>query len=462
MLDRDIYTVTRLNTEVRTLLETHFLSLWIEGEISNFASPRSGHWYFSLKDEQAQVRCAMFRQHNRLLNFTPGNGAHVFAHARVGLYRERGDFQLIVEFLELAGEGALRRAFEALKHRLATEGLFAEEKKRQLPAFPRSVGVITSPTGAALRDVLHVLERRFPAIEVMVYPTSVQGESAVLEVIHALEAAEDRRECDVLLLVRGGGSFEDLWVFNQEPIARTMAGLTLPIVTGIGHETDLTIADLVADRRAPTPSAAAELVSPDQFEQQERLDILDTRLLTQMHLRLQSQQRQLTLTAKRLVHPLVKLQRMREHTNQLIKHFKRARQIHFGVLTQRLERASLRLEKLRPGQDMETKRLLCIQLRQRLAHALSTHLSRHRARVEELHRALQTLSPQRTLDRGYAVVTHHSNNLVVRRGNELAKGEQIKVQLAEGSLECTVDESRKATPKLSAPLPLDTKPSKLL
>ena len=441
LLERDIYTVTRLNTEVRTLLETHFSSLWIEGEISNFASPRSGHWYFSLKDEQAQVRCAMFRQHNRLLDFTPEDGARVLAHARVGLYRERGDFQLIVEFLELAGEGALRRALETLKHRLAADGLFAEDKKRPLPAFPQSIGVITSPTGAALRDVLHVLNRRFPAIEVMVYPTSVQGERAVPEIIHALEAAEYRRECDVLLLVRGGGSLEDLWAFNQEPLARTMAGLTLPIVTGIGHETDLTIADLVADRRAPTPSAAAELVSPDQFEQQERLDGLDIRLLTQMHLRVQSQQRQLTLSAKRLVHPWVKLQRMREHAGQLMKHFKRARQIHFGVLNQCLERASLRLEKLHPTQDIDTKRLLCTQLRQRLVHALSTHLSRHQARLEELHRALQTLSPQRTLERGYAVVTRYSNNLVVRHGRALNKGEQVKVQLAEGSLECTVDES---------------------
>ena len=441
MLDRDIYTVTRLNTEARTLLETHFAALWIAGEVSNFASPRSGHWYFSLRDEQAQVRCAMFRQHNRALDFIPADGAQVFVHARVGLYRERGDFQLIVEFLELAGEGALRRALETLKHRLAAEGLFAADKKYPLPAFPRSIGVITSPTGAALRDVLHVLKRRFPAIEIMIYPTSVQGESAVPEIIHALEAAERRRECDVLLLVRGGGSLEDLWAFNQEPIARAMAGLTLPIVTGIGHETDLTIADLVADQRAPTPSAAAELASPDQFEQQERLDSLDTRLLTQMHLRLQAQQRQLTLTAKRLVHPLVKLQRMRQHANQLIKHFKRAEQIHFGVLIQRLERASLRLEKLHPTQDIDTKRLHCTQHQQRLAHGIATHLSCHRARLEELHRAVQTLSPQRTLERGYAVVTHGSNHRVIRRGKALIKGERVKVQLAEGSLDCTVDES---------------------
>ncbi|MCH9670542.1 MAG: exodeoxyribonuclease VII large subunit, partial [Gammaproteobacteria bacterium] len=306
---RDVYTVTRLNTEARAVLEATFPAIWIEGELSNFAHPRSGHMYFSLKDEQAQVRCAMFRQNNRQLDFKPQDGSQVLARGRVGLYRDRGDFQLVIEYMELAGDGALRRAFEALKQRLSAEGLFADERKQALPSLPSRVGVVTSATGAALRDVLNVLARRFPGLPVVIYPTLVQGEAASRAIATAIETADQRGECDVLLLVRGGGSLEDLWAFNEETTARAIAQCTIPIVAGVGHETDFTIADLVADHRAPTPSAAAELISPDQYELHERLDALDARLLSWIRGRLRTGNRDLELTAKRLQHPRVGLAR---------------------------------------------------------------------------------------------------------------------------------------------------------
>ena len=259
---RDIYSVSRLNREARAVLEGGFPLLWVEGELSNLAQPASGHIYFSLKDPAAQVRCAMFRSKRLLLGFKPANHQQVLVRARVGLYEGRGDFQLIVEHMEPAGEGALRLAFERLKQKLAAEGLFDAATKQPLPAMPRQVGLITSPTGAAVRDLLTVLERRFPALPVLIYPAQVQGQSAAAELVAALDLANERAECDILILARGGGSLEDLQAFNDEALARAVHRSAIPVVTGIGHEIDLSIADLVADQRGATPSAAAELVAP--------------------------------------------------------------------------------------------------------------------------------------------------------------------------------------------------------
>src|SRR5580692_12739975 len=265
---RDVYSVSRLNREVRTLLERGFGMIWLEGEISNFSRPSSGHWYFSLKDAGAQVRCAMFRQRNMSCTFTARDGQKVLVRARIGLYEPRGEFQLLVEHMEDAGLGALRRRFDELAAKLAAEGLFAPERKRPLPGLPKRIGVITSPSGAAIHDILHVLARRFAAIPVLLYPVAVQGAAAAAEIVAALNLAGRRAECDVLILARGGGSLEDLWAFNDEALARAIAASPIPVVSGIGHETDFTIADFAADVRAPTPSAAAELVvrSRDEFE----------------------------------------------------------------------------------------------------------------------------------------------------------------------------------------------------
>src|SRR6202522_4096960 len=284
--DRDIYSVSRLNREVRILLERGFGSLWLEAEISNFARPSSGHWYFSLKDAAAQVRCAMFRQRNMLCSFAARDGQKVLVRARVGLYEPRGEYQLIVDHMEDAGLGALKRQFEELSAKLSQEGLFAAERKRPLPGLPRRIGVITSPTGAAVRDILHVLARRFPAAAVLIYPVPVQGAQAAAEITAALELAGRRAECDVLILARGGGSLEDLWAFNDERLARAIVASPIPVITGIGHEVDFTIADFAADVRAPTPSAAAELVVPDAEEWLKSLQRLGLRLRRGMRQRL--------------------------------------------------------------------------------------------------------------------------------------------------------------------------------
>jgi len=262
--ERNIYTVSRLNREVRILIERGLGVIWVEGELSNLSVPSSGHWYFSMKDRDAQLRCAMFRQRNMTVGFIPKAGQHILARGRLSLYEPRGDFQFIIEHLEEAGVGALKREFERLKAKLAAEGLFALERKRSLPSFPRRIGVITSPTGAALRDILHILARRFPPAAVLIYPTPVQGGAAIPSIVAAIEIASARAECDVLILARGGGSIEDLWAFNDERVARAIRASTVPIVSGVGHEIDFTIADFVADARAPTPSGAAEIVVPDR------------------------------------------------------------------------------------------------------------------------------------------------------------------------------------------------------
>jgi exodeoxyribonuclease VII large subunit len=275
---RDIYTVGRLNREARGLLEAGLPSLWISGELSNLSRPSSGHWYFTLKDADAQVRCAMFRQRNLACRAAPRDGLKVLLRARVGLYEARGDFQLVVDHLEEAGEGELRQRFEALKLRLAGEGLFDAGRKRPPPRFPRRVGVVTSATAAALRDVLHVIRRRYPAMPVLIYPVPVQGAGAAREIGEMLVLADRRAEVDVLLLVRGGGSLEDLQAFNDEGLARVIAGLELPLICGVGHEIDFTIADFVADLRAPTPSAAAELAVPDATAWLAGFDAMSRRL----------------------------------------------------------------------------------------------------------------------------------------------------------------------------------------
>ncbi len=262
--ERDVYTVSRLNGEARTLLETGLPALWVEGEISNFACPASGHWYFTLKDRDAQIRCAMFRARNMQVGFRPRDGQQMLIRGRVSLYEPRGDYQLLAEAMEDAGEGALRREFEKLKAKLAAEGLFDVALKRPLPKMPRRIAIVTSPTGAAIRDVLHILARRFPPAEVLIFPTPVQGAAAVDAIVAAIDAVCRNGGCDVLILARGGGSIEDLWCFNDERVARAIRRSTVPVVTGIGHEIDFTIADFAADVRAPTPSGAAELVVPDR------------------------------------------------------------------------------------------------------------------------------------------------------------------------------------------------------
>ena len=304
----EIYSVTRLNREVRAVLEGSFRALWVKGEISNLAVPASGHMYFSLKDEFSQVRCAMFKNRNRLLKFKPENGDEVLVQANVSLYEGRGEFQLIVQDMEPAGLGALQKAFEQLKEKLAREGLFDEALKKPVPGFPQSIGVITSPTGAAIRDILTTLKRRYPMGEVIIYPVPVQGTSAAGEIASMIATANARNETDVLILARGGGSLEDLWSFNEEVVARAIHACEIPMVTGIGHEIDFTIADFVADLRAPTPTSAAEHVSRDVMQIRRDTEQGKTRLLRCMSQLIQTHQHGLQNLYRRLPHPQQLLQ----------------------------------------------------------------------------------------------------------------------------------------------------------
>ena len=437
---REVFTVSRLNREARFLLEDSFPLIWVEGEISNFARPSSGHWYLTLKDEAAQVRCAMFRTRNRLVRFAPQNGMHVLVRARVSLYEARGDYQLILEHMEDAGDGALRLAFEQLKQRLAEEGLFDAELRQPLPALPHRIGIITSPTGAAIRDILSILRRRFPAIPVIVYPTQVQGKEAAAQIARTISLAARRGECDVLILARGGGSLEDLWAFNEECVARAIHACPIPIVSGIGHETDTTIADFVADVRAPTPSGAAELVSPHRGEWLETFQRLEKRCLSLFTQQLaQYRQRLHWLTTRlRQQHPGQQLQQHAQRLDELEQRLLRSMRAKIAHGQSRLNEQRARLHAHNPLGRIRHQRAHCRQLQQRLARAMDTRLQRTRAHFQGLVRALDTVSPLATLGRGYAIARRLPDGQVLRRASEVQKGDGVELRLAEGRVTCEV------------------------
>lgn len=428
---RDIYTVSRLVREARDALEDSFPLLWIEGEISNLSRPASGHLYFTLKDSAAQVRCAMFRGRNRRLRFRPEDGMRVLLRGRVGLYEARGEFQLIVEHLEGLGDGALQRAFEALKQRLAAEGLFAAERKRSLPLLPRRIGVITSATGAAIRDILSTLKRRFPAVPVFVYPVPVQGEEAARRIAAALAKAEKHGECDVLILARGGGSLEDLWAFNEERLARAIDRCTLPIISGVGHEIDFTITDFAADRRAPTPSGAAEMAVPDSAEWYQRFRRAERRLHFLLQQSLRHQQQLLGSLTKHLRHPDARLQEFSQRADELEQRLRRAHENLLSAWTHRLKHRVARLQGLSPARRLEMDRLRLTELQRRLRRAEQQWLERRKARLAIAQRALQAFSPQATLERGYAIATEHGGK-VLYNATQVQPGDRVEIRLAQG------------------------------
>jgi exodeoxyribonuclease VII large subunit len=441
---RDIFTVSRLNREVRAVLEGSFPLLWVEGELSNLSQPASGHLYFTLKDVAAQVRCAMFRSRRLLLAFRPAPGQQVLVRARVGLYEGRGDFQLIVEHMEPAGEGALRLALERLKRKLSAEGLFEAARKRPLPTFPRRVGLLTSPSGAAVRDLLSILRRRFPALAVRIYPAQVQGETAVKELTEALELANRRGDCDLLILARGGGSLEDLAPFNSEALARAIRASRIPVVTGIGHEIDLTIADLAADRRGATPSAAAELVSPSAehlvqrlvaFEQ--RLFAAQTALLGRLRQRYAAAYRHL-----RFVHPLASVRRRQQRVDDLERRLRDALARHIGTARGRWQALSARLGATSPQHRLERLRLASLALQDRLWRVIAREIAARRGRLAGAAHALQALSPLATLSRGYAVVRQLPDKRILRRAAETAPGARIEALLAQGRVTARVEAVR--------------------
>ncbi|MET0071161.1 MAG: exodeoxyribonuclease VII large subunit [Candidatus Thiodiazotropha sp.] len=439
---REIYSVSRLVRETRSVLEGSFPLIWVSGEISNLAQPASGHIYFSLKDEIAQVRCAMFRMKRQKLRFRPENGQQVVLRARVSLYEARGEFQLIVEHMEPAGEGALRLAFEQLKQRLAAEGLFDAGHKQPLPSIPQQLGIITSPSGAAIRDLLTVLKRRFPALPVIVYPVQVQGEGAAEQITAMLQLADRRDECDLLILSRGGGSLEDLQAFNDEGVARAIHACRIPLVTGIGHEIDFTIADFVADQRAATPSAAAELVSPDQSAWLQQLRQLGQRLGLGQKRRLRQLRERLLMLQRRLLrqHPSQRLQQRSQRLDELGQRLRQAQQLQLVTLKHRLEKHFSRLARLSPQQRIEGQRHRYRLNTERLRQAMERRLRDQQTRLSQLARDLDTLSPLNTLNRGYAIVSREEDKHIIRASSEVNKGDRVRARLSQGGLLCRVED----------------------
>jgi len=441
--DRDVFSVSRLNREVKALLEGTFPLLWVEGELSNLSRPASGHLYFTLKDTQAQVRCALFRGSQRNVSVAPKDGMQVLVRARVSLYEGRGDYQLIVESLEESGEGALRRAYEQLRNRLSQEGLFDGARKKPLPRLPRCIGILTSPSGAVLHDILTTLKRRFPAIPVLLHPVPVQGEGAAEKIAAMIHLAGQRHDCDVLILARGGGSLEDLWAFNEEIVARAINACPIPIVCGVGHETDVTIADFVADARAPTPTAAAEMLSPNQSDWRLAVEQKEQRLVRLLRDRLRAIQQQLDYLSTRLVHPRERLARLTERLRILGTRLRLA-QFHIREhMAHTLFSVHTRLLRHSPQAQLREHQLRTRHLNSQLAHAIRRVLERTQEQVSRTVLTLETLSPLGTLARGYAILENPLTGAVVRKAGDVQPGDPVRARLARGLLDCRVEKVHK-------------------
>ncbi|MBK6289062.1 MAG: exodeoxyribonuclease VII large subunit [Gammaproteobacteria bacterium] len=440
---RCVFSVGEINMQSKQLLESAFPSVWVEGEISNFSAPSSGHWYFTLKDSHAQVRCAMFRNRNLRAKLRPGNGEHVQLRAGVSLYAARGDYQLIVEELEPAGLGALQRALEALRRKLAAEGLFAAERKRPLPPFPAHLAVVTSASGAALHDILTVLKRRYPPLAITVFAVPVQGAGAAAEIAAAIGranrlAATLDPPLEVMIVGRGGGSLEDLGAFNEEVVVRAIHASTLPVVAAVGHETDITLADLVADMRAPTPSAAAELVSPDRAKLLAALNATRARLEQLVQRALESRRRQLQWLLPRVRHPGARLREQAQRLDELESRLRIAHRHRLHHAEQRLQRVRAALAAQAPLARLGEHRALLAQLDKRLATAMRQQLRARQEQLGTLAQLLDSVSPLATLQRGYAIVSSESGTLL-RSIGAVRQGMRVRARLADGALECTVD-----------------------
>ncbi len=436
----DVFSVSRLNRTVRELIEGSLPSVWVQGEVSNLATPASGHLYFSLKDRNAQVRCAFFRgRHSG--NARPQDGMAVLVRAQVSLYEGRGDYQLIVQSLELAGEGSLLRAFEALKRSLASEGLFAAARKRPLPAFPRRIGLISSPTGAAVRDALSVLRRRWPLAELLIYPVPVQGREAAPALVEMINLAALRQECELLLLLRGGGTLEDLWAFNEESVARAISACEIPLVSGVGHEVDLTIADLVADRRGATPSAAAEIASPDVALVRRTLAVHRRRIQESAQGVLQSGRHHVRALRRCLPRPDAMVRGLQQRLDECALRQSHALQRLLHQLRWRTFSARRALQAHSPRHRLRMRRERLYHLQRSLPVHVARFIQARRQHIESVTRTLQAFSPQATLKRGYAIVRCADSGAIVRRADQLRPQQRISATLAQGVIHAQVCET---------------------
>ncbi|ARV27935.1 exodeoxyribonuclease VII large subunit [Vibrio anguillarum] len=440
LTNENIYTVSRLNAEVRLLLENEMGIVWLVGEISNFSAPVSGHWYLSLKDSRAQVKCAMFKGNNRFVTFKPKNGQQVLVKARLSLYEPRGDYQVIIESIQPEGDGRLQQEFEKLKMQLAAEGLFAQSNKRPLPENPQCVGVITSKTGAALFDILDVLKRRDPSLPVIIYPTLVQGEQAAIQIAQAIGRANARQECDVLIVGRGGGSLEDLWCFNHEIVARTIAASQIPIISAVGHEIDVTIADFVADVRAPTPSAAAELVSRDNSNKRQAFASYQHKLQSAMRYYTSQQAHHLRALVHALEkqHPTYRLQRQSQQLDDTEMRLQRAIQRYISTQREHIGQQYHQLQLHSPVQTLAKQQHRLAKSEQRLLDVMEKKLLRTAHRLTLAAEKLDAVSPLATLKRGYSI-TRDSSGKVIHRARDLKTGDQLITRVADGEVFSTVN-----------------------
>lgn len=438
---QQIFTVTRLNSAVRMILEQDLGLVWLTGELSNLAMPSSGHWYFSLKDISAQVRCAMFKGNNRRVPFRPQDGMQVLVQARVSLYEPRGDYQLIIESMQPAGDGMLALRFEELKRRLGAEGLFDEGRKRPLPREPRAVGLVTSATGAALHDMLTVLERRAPDLPVFIYPTQVQGSAAIAQIVAAITLANRRAEVDVLIVGRGGGSLEDLWCFNEEAVARAIANSTIPVISAVGHEVDVTISDFAADLRAPTPSAAAELVAPDRSARAQRLVHLKQRLVQAISRRQTAARHGFALLQKRLDHqdPKRRLEQQSQRLDELSGRLQQLLNLRLHQGERRLANLELRLQARSPSTLLAAGKRRHQLAEERLHSLMNKRQDLAAHHLAMLSARLDGVSPLATLGRGYSI-TRTPSGEVISRAAQVSPGQQLVTTLAEGDLRVRVEE----------------------
>jgi exodeoxyribonuclease VII large subunit len=436
---RTAYSVTEIVETLRALLESSFPSVWVSGEISNFSRPASGHWYFTLKDDRAQLRCAMFKNANYYVRPQPKDGDAVLVRARLGVYPARGELQMVVEHLEAAGTGALLRAFEQLKARLDAEGLFDAALKRPLPPAPRVIGVITSGTGAALQDILNTLARRWPLASVALYPVPVQGKEAPPAIVRALRELPRLAPADVILLARGGGSLEDLWAFNDEGVARAVRACPVPVVSGVGHEIDFTIADFAADVRAATPTAAAELATPDIAERYARVDTLDINLIGLAERRIRQAREQTLQLAGRLqrLHPGRRLQERAQRLDELDERLRRAIQRRLESAGRALDQRRQRLLTVRPEARLKALRERLRLLDERLRRSVRLRLADRDAQLRQAQALLGSLNPSAVLERGYALALS-ADGRVLHAGDQVTAGDRVTVRLARGSFDAAV------------------------
>jgi exodeoxyribonuclease VII large subunit len=438
----NVISVSELNKKAKSLLEKGIPKLWIEGEISNLAKPASGHMYFSLKDEMSQIRCAWFKQRQLQNTLNIANGAKMLALGKIGLYEPRGEYQFIVEKMEIAGEGDLKRKYEELKKKLSGEGIFSEENKSELPELPKRIGVITSPSGAAVRDILTILKRRFPIIPIIIFPVAVQGEQAAPQIQNALKKANLRADCDLLILARGGGSLEDLWAFNEEIVARAIFHSEIPIISAIGHETDVTISDFAADMRAPTPSGAAELAVPDQHDWIKSIDNIGDKIITiiTQQINLKSQlsdwinkrlsQSSPKMTVKRQIEKSINLRKML--SNSMLQNLaKQDKNIH--QLKSKLNQVSPRLKI-----HVQLSRIK--ELNQKIVSCSDHFLEGLNNRMKLASKTLNSVSPLRTLDRGYAIARDAKTKNVIMSADNIEIENDIEVKLAKGEIKVKVIE----------------------